>query len=803
MKSQKLIKVLALTLVLAFAFGAFAACKDDKGGAKNSAGENAASGTTGNRTTTPLVVAYDQFSELFTPFFATTSYDQDVAGMTQLGMMTTTRTSSIVYNAIAGEKESYNGTEYTYTGPADIKVESITDPTTGEQQTKYTIKMRDDIKFSDGQAATIDDVIFQYYVLIDPYYTGNSTLSTIDIVGLEEYMYNNSNIASVDIEAYVADIANKPALQQYVMDEIITPGLTGEMEWVKSTVMTNTETYGPYLGMDAATLAATPAHVVFYMLYGLDANYDAAAHTEAEVLAKTIEEYGFGPNAMELQGVGGHYLAYGANYGEDYSGMVINQAKILAGQESAGTPVPNVAGIVKVDDYTVSVTTKGYEANAIYQICSATLTPMHYYGDKSLYNYANNQFGFENRTEAGMQRIQLKNNCPMGAGPYKFVKYENQVVYFEANPYYYKGEPLIKNIQFKETPSGDKIAAIATGDVDVASDVSGTVDIFKEIADYNKDTGDSTGSVITSSLVWNLGYGYIGINADRVRVGQDSGSDASKNLRKAIATVLSVHRETVINSYYGDAAAVIEYPISSTSWAAPQISDAGYQVAFSMNVSGQPIYTADMDAAAKRQAAITAAKDYLIAAGYTWDAAQNKFTAAPDGAKLTYEVWIPAEGNGNHPAWNVALNASTDLKTLGMEIILKDITQTTELWDGLAAGTIDMWAAAWGSTIDPDMHQVYHSSSISGSGSNHYHIADTQLDQNIMVARQSSDQAFRKQMYKECLNIIMDWAVEVPTYQRKNLVCFSTERVNIDTLTPDITTYWGWMSEIETLELYD
>ena len=33
---------------------------------------------------TPLVVAYDQFSQKFSPFFADTAYDVDVASMTQI-----------------------------------------------------------------------------------------------------------------------------------------------------------------------------------------------------------------------------------------------------------------------------------------------------------------------------------------------------------------------------------------------------------------------------------------------------------------------------------------------------------------------------------------------------------------------------------------------------------------------------------------------------------------------------------------------------------------------------------------------
>ena len=70
-----------------------------------------------------------------------------------------------------------------------------------------------------------------------------------------------------------------------------------------------------------------------------------------------------------------------------------------------------------------------------------------------------------------------------------------------------------------------------------------------------------------------------------------------------------------------------------------------------------------------------------------------------------------------------------------------------------------------------------------------------------MAARQSADQTYRKTVYKACLDTIIDWAVEIPTYQRQNAIIFSTERVDISTVTPDITTFYGWMSEIENTVL--
>jgi peptide/nickel transport system substrate-binding protein len=285
-------------------------------------------------------------------------------------------------------------------------------------------------------------------------------------------------------------------------------------------------------------------------------------------------------------------------------------------------------------------------------------------------------------------------------------------------------------------------------------------------------------------------------------VADDPGSEASRNLRKGFATILAVYRDTVIDSYYGELASVINYPITNTSWAAPQATDEGYRVAFSVDANGDPIYNADMTPDDKYAAAQAAALGFFEAAGFTVE--NGVVTAAPEGAKLSYEVIVPGDGTGDHPAFGILTAAKESLAEIGMELVINDPADSNVLWDALDAGTQEMWTAAWGSTIDPDMYQVYHSSNVVGEGgsdSNHYHIRDEAMDQLIIDARLSADQAYRKAIYKQVLDTIMDWAVELPTYNRSNIIIFSTERINIDTLTPDITTYWAWYSDLELLEM--
>ena len=130
--------------------------------------------------TTPLVVGYSPFSEKFSPFFSETAYDQDAWAMTQISLLNSDRVGAIVLKGIEGETRPYNGTDYTYYGPADLTITENADGTVF-----YDFVLRDDLVFSDGEPVTIDDVIFTMYVLCDPTYDGSSTLFAVPIEGMD------------------------------------------------------------------------------------------------------------------------------------------------------------------------------------------------------------------------------------------------------------------------------------------------------------------------------------------------------------------------------------------------------------------------------------------------------------------------------------------------------------------------------------------------------------------------------------------------------------------------------------------
>lgn len=771
-------------------------------------------------TDTPLVVAYSPFSEKFSPFFGDTAYDMDVSAMTQLGLMTTDRMGGIIYNAIEGETVPFNGKDYVYKGAADLSVKFDAEANV----TTYTAKLREDLKFSDGEPLTADDVIFNYYVFLDPSYVGSTSLSSYEIIGLKDYRTQTTSAVFDKYATMVDDIYTAGADHVWAEGDAWTKeqqesfwtnlktNWLNDIQGIVDTVNTEYVAYGPdTLGFTAEEIAASEGlkMAAGMAVWGFGSVADKVLTTSSDkVFDLSKEEY---PTLDD------YYDAAFAKYkGEikdyDAAGESAAGANMFGGTKDAfigewgpkddsmgGQGVPNIAGIKKLDQYTVEVKTVGYEAPAVYSILGISIAPLHYYGDKALYNYDNNQFG---HPFGDLSIASAKTSQPMGAGAYKYIKYDNRVVYFEANENYYKGAPKTKYIQFKETASAEVPNGVSSGVVD-AGEMNGTKANFETIAKLN-DNNEITGNVVTTSKVDNLGYGYIGINADTILVGTEPGSDASKNLRKALATVYAVYRGVAYDSYYGEAASVINYPISNTSWAAPQPTDPDYKVAFSVDVEGKDIYTSDMTADQRYEAALQAAKGYLVAAGFTWDEATAKFTAAPEGAKLAYEVIIPADGTGDHPSFAVLTGTKGLLEKLGITLNINDPADSDILWNALDSGKQEMWTAAWGATIDPDMYQVYHSNNIIGKGgtdSNHYHIADATLDQLIIDARQSDDQAYRKAVYKEALDLVVDWAVEVPAYQRQNCIIFSTVRIMIETITPDITTFWGWMNDIELIEM--
>lgn len=771
---KKLTKILALVLAMAMMLTIFAGCQKTEQPAATAATngdaavETQAPATEENGGDKTLVVGTQNFDGKFSPFFSTNTYEQEIADLVHLPLLGVDREGAIVLEGIEGEVRPYNGTDYTYDGIADCVITENADGTV-----YYDITMKDGVLFSDGHEMDIDDVIFSMYVLCDPTFDGPATFNSLPIEGLEAYRSG--------------------------MDARINLILAAGPDGYTETEFFTEEQYNAFWNAFWTAGEAFAQEIVDYCVA-------AGANAEGDSVAACAPNWGY--ELAEDATVADFFKAFVDAYGYDISDNGINMetagsnlsdliyaelgdaaAEYQQGVQT-GESAANISGIQKTGDNSLRVVMTEVSAPAIYQFNMA-VCPLHYYGEESLYDYEGNSFGF---VKGDLSDVKSVTTMPIGAGPYKFVSYENGQVTLEANELYYKGEPKTKYILYKEGQEADKVPGVVAGTMDL-TDPSYSTEIAKAIADANG--GEITGDVITTDLVANLGYGYTGFCAKNVCINGESGSEASKNFRKAIATVISVYRDVAIDSYYGEFGNVINYPISDTSWAAPRVTDEGYKIAFSVDVNGDPIYTEGMTADEKYEAAKKASLGFFEAAGYT--VTDGKVTAAPAGGKMNVEVMVGGSGIGDHPSFMALSMASAALKEIGFDLIISDMSNFAELTNAVNGGTAEMFSMAWQATPDPDMYQIYHSNG--GSNEKSYWIKDAQLDELIEMARQSTDQTYRKTLYKEALDIVADWAVEIPMYQRQNCIIFSTERINMDTVTPDITTYWTWRNDIEKLEM--
>lgn len=756
-----LLAVAMTASLLASCGGSSSGKKEDQSG-KQSADASKDSGA--------MVFASDEFNAKFSPFFAETVSDTTVSDLVNVSLLNLDRTGSIITKGIEGEKKEYNGKEYTYHGISDLDIKENSDGTVF-----YDFKLKDGLKFSDGEPFTIDDVIFTMYVLADPTYDGNVTFFTLPIQGMDEYRNGVDTLFNLILKAGEGntDFSKWTEEQQKTFWTDYKKAVDAFVKEITDLCVKNG------LNKEGDSIAACAAN------YGYEGLKDDA--TAMDFFNAMLAKYDGSVSKMSAS----------ESAGTQFSALMPSYNDYQVGVET-GESAPNITGIQKTGKDSLRIVATKVDAQMIYQL-AFTVGALHYYGDKAKFDYDKNQFGFP---KGDLSSMREKISKPLGAGAYVFDKYENGVVSLKANDSYYDGAPKVKNLNLKYVAENDKLNSILAGTTDIATP-SFTTEVADAIKKANSN-GELSGDKIYTTAVDALGYGYIGINSHNVCVNKEPGSEQSKDLRRAFATIFSVYRDLAISSYYGDRASVINYPITNTSWAAPQPTDDGYEIAFSKDVDGNPIYTSDMKDEDKYAAAKKAALGFLEKAGYT---VQNgKITAAPAGAKMEYEVMIGGGGNGDHPSFMILTEAQKALAEIGMKLDINDLSNGADMWNKLNARQAEMWCAAWQATPDPDMYQVYYSDVANGGkepgGSNYmYQIEDKDLDDMIMQARESTDQEYRKTIYRAALDKIIDWACEIPVYQRQEVTTFASNRIKVDTITPDMTSYYKWYSEIQNYEL--
>lgn len=750
---------------------------------------------TGNNATMPLVVSTHTMDGKFSSFFATSAYDVDVVGLTQLPLL--------YYDKNGEPKAGIEYPSFAYDFTQEVAADNST--------STYTFVLKNGITFSDGEPVSAKDVLFSIYVFSDPQYDGASTYYTLNIQGMSEYRLQTSAEALEMVEAILAagiDTAEDGSM-------VINPasGVAAEdsekfwsylddagaifaqeiIDLVNNVYPAYIESYfAPYTPDEVAASDNLKAAygMVLWGFGGLDEDdpnifidflgneYDLTADTlNAEVYWQNI----VGAYGYDLSDSGINYEKAGELTIQDYIKQIyITEEGTVEGgvQSIRGISSGTLTSDDGVEREYIEVVIDGVDPVAIFRM-GVDVVPFHYYTDG--YTGDLNEFGVDLNNKDFMDFLKTKNNAPLGAGPYIFQSYTNNVVTYTANDDYLLGSPRIQTFRYQEIAGGAELDSVLTGTVHY-TDPSASTTIINDIT-----AGDGDYGKLSYILVDNDGYGYIGIQAQAV---------PEFEVRRALAHTMNV--QLSIDDYYGELATVNYRTMTKVQWAYPDDpSDL-----FPYDESGDT------------------SKALFLEAGYIYDEDANVMYYpeghAKEGEQVTFKFTLPMEAS-DHPAGPIFINARDVLARIGVVAEMEiDPALLGKLPTAFESG-VQLWAAAWGSGgVDPDMFQIWYSdpavnqgSSSTGlfylfeSGSDEEKAMLRELNDLIMAGRATLDVEERKEIYARALELSTGIAVEIPTYQRKNMFVFNKDVINGDSLFTgeDVTPFQSPLSFIWNVEL--
>lgn len=446
------------------------------------------------------------------------------------------------------------------------------------------------------------------------------------------------------------------------------------------------------------------------------------------------------------------------------------------------------------------------------------VAPMYYYSNEEqikLFDYENH-FGVEKGSQNFMNNVvkdPAKIGVPVGAGAYVASKasggtegvksgdfLNSNIIYFEANPHFLMGEPLIKKIRFQVVSSTQVLNALYNGEIDYAEPNAKP----ETISELEAKEGIGNKSIKTS------GYGYIGINAGKV---------PSIKVRQAIMHAIDT---SLCVDYYKTTATAIHRSMSTASWAYPHGCTSYYPyiggaVPEDLTVVNPDyaIYVTELGKKAgdylSEQEQTAFIEKLLDDAGYK----KNSNGVYAQGSNVCKYTFTIAGQETDHPAYKALFLAGEFLNKIGFEI---NTTPDSQALRKLSTGDLTVWAAAWGSTIDPDMYQVYHKDStatsvlnwgyrqilanIGGKYDVEYALVQ-ELSDLVDKGRETEDQDSRAAIYSKALDVVMQLAIELPTYQRDDLFAYNILKIDETTFTPEneLSPFKGLTSDIHKLSL--
>lgn len=273
-----------------------------------------------------------------------------------------------------------------------------------------TMTLRKNVYFPDGKTATADDLIFLLKMLCDPGYTGPHSLRDSAIKGAAAYYWDDPNGAGVapDFEKQAAAkygpaVISEADLKTYLSETALAGEWGGNLEGYRGGGRTwrqylEDEGLGKELSKVSSNAADTLALVVDHYYDKYRDNYDATAW-------------------------------YAAKLRKDYMKKTLDD----------GVDLPEIPGVVKKDDLTVTVEFTDPEADYL----EILYLPILMAG-----NYNDYYKGGGDKVASSARKKVV-----YGAGSFVFKEYEDGILTLERNKKFSLGAPKLNEIRMRSVES--------------------------------------------------------------------------------------------------------------------------------------------------------------------------------------------------------------------------------------------------------------------------------------------------------------------------------------------------------------
>ena len=413
----------------------------------------------------------------------------------------------------------------------------------------------------------------------------------------------------------------------------------------------------------------------------------------------------------------------------DYTGIRYDGTfqNVVGMEEYHSGEADTISGITQVDDVTVEIEFQ-------------EVSPSMLQAGGGVWSYAMPKHYLEDVPVAELASSEKIRSTPVGDGPFRITKVTpGESVEYEANEYYWQGEPKLDNVVVEVVPSSSIVPALENGTYDVA--LSMPTDLYASYAEL-------PGYTLLGRE--ELSYTYIGFklgkwDAEAGEVVYDEDAKmADKSLRQAMG--YAIDNDAVAQRFYNGLR-------SNANTVIPPVFGS-----FGATTEEVPGYYYDADKA----------NQLLDDAGYV-DTDNDGIREDSDGEPLQINF---ASMEGGETAEPIAQYYIQAWKEVGLDVQLTDgrLLEFNSFYDRIEADdeNIDIYQAAWGTGSDPAPNGLY----ARNSAFNFTRWATEENDQFMadFTSAEAFDEEFQRNTFVEWQKYFSEEAPVIPTLFRQEVM---------------------------------